>query len=189
MKSLIVSVTTIALMLMVSSAQVQAAIDSFFDISVSVQIDTPDGQGSASIASIPSPNNVVTVDGNQTSVQYLARIVDSTIPELDPGIGPFTVSGNGTIQPNTAGGPPLLVDIALNSPVGGQFNLLLGGDFSSGGPDFSLFPAGQGQLVQPTNFPAPVIFRSHRITPEPGSMVLLGLGAAAVMGTRRRKAA
>ncbi len=149
----------------------------------------------AHLQSIPSQDQFISLNPatGETSVQYSGQVLSSTIGALPTGaFFEVTTPDPGFVRPNpNPNGPPLLVDISPVSSLGGPFSLQLAGtavlptlNNPNGFIDFSLVPGTVGVAPQ-----IGVSIIGHRITPEPGSLVLLGLGAAAVMGARRRKAA
>ncbi|MAE65199.1 MAG: hypothetical protein CMJ18_13090 [Phycisphaeraceae bacterium] len=182
MKSL-VTASVLALALLVSTAQAQ--VDIIRDISVEVSLGDPQGNEFVQLRSVPNLQNQVQLGVDTASVFYHGEVVDSLIPEFQPGT-PFTVSGNGSINPNpgsTGSFDTEIVALSLTSSLGGgPFPIQFVGarnplNFTlAPGP---LPPAGQTGLF----------ITSHRVTPEPGSLVLLGLGAATLLSSRRRKAA
>ncbi|MAE65193.1 MAG: hypothetical protein CMJ18_13060 [Phycisphaeraceae bacterium] len=159
-----------------------------FEVHVDVDVEGPNDQ-TARLQSIPIDSEFVSIDldTGATSVRYGGVVAESTFTQ-----GPllqgafFTVDGNGVIQPGPPGGPPLIADLDLVSTLGGPFQLTLGGDadLNTGFLDFSLL--GPPALVP--SLPG-VSIVGHRITPEPGSLVLLGLATAATVCARGRRCA
>ena len=178
MKNLIVTASVLALTLMVGTAQAQV----FHPVFVDVLIGDAQGNFVAQLQSVDDGQGFVDLGTDTATVNYNGRVVESNAPTFLPPGAPFNVSGNGSIQ-RTGTFDTEIVALSLVSTIGGPFDLNLIG---SRGPGLNFVLDGP-----PAPIPnAPGLFiTSHRITPEPGSMVLLGLGAAAVLGTRRRKAA
>lgn len=146
-----------------------------------VKVDSETTTGAAVLESVDGPNNLLDIDPDAgvVSVFYDGLVVQSSISLLPVGT-PFTVDGAGTIQPNPLGDPPFIANVDLTASIVGDFSLTFGGTIEP--LDFSLI--GGPQPVGQTG----ITITSHRITPEPGSLLLLGLGVIA-LGARRRRSA
>ncbi|MAE65191.1 MAG: hypothetical protein CMJ18_13050 [Phycisphaeraceae bacterium] len=146
---------------------------------VDVEISDDGGNLVAILQSNPNdPENVIDLTDTTADVNYNGTVIQSSIALLPQG-APFNVHGGGTIQTQPGTFDTEIVSLSLNSSLGGDFNLQLIGTRDP--LDFNLTP-GPPQPVGNTG----LFISSHRITPEPGSLVLLGLASAGVFGTRRR---
>ena len=156
-----------------------------FEFHIDVDLQHPSTNQTAQLQSIqngPVQNLIqFNTDTGETTVQYSGQVRESGISGFDQG-AIFDVQGAGNFQPDGQGG--FIANLDLTSSIGGNFQLPLAGTINP--LNFNL--AG-GPVTAPNTPAGPILITGHRLTPEPGSLVLLGLGAAAVMGTRRRKAA